>query len=332
MTPNGHPLSIGIVGTRHVHTVMLARCLEALGCSIVGAAESDPAAAREWATHDLGAVLDREELFDRCDAVVIAGTNSERVDDTIAAVDAGLPTLAEKPIACSGESLARIARHDRAHELTMLALPLRFARVSTRAKDAIEAGHLGTPVAGRCTNHGMYPGGWFGDPGLAGGGAVMDHTVHVSDGLCWMLGDTVTDVYCETGTFLHDLAVDDCGIVTLGFASGFFASLDASWSRPPSFHTWGDVWIELVGTAGRLVIDPLATNVRLYDDAAGKLRTLDYGDDMAWSMCAAFVAFARGHAPPSVTLAEGIHASAVVLAAYRSAGTHRVEAVVSPHA
>ena len=39
----------------------------------------------------------------------------------------------------------------------------------------------GEVIAIKATNRGMCPWGWFVDIGLSGGGAVMDHTVHVLD-------------------------------------------------------------------------------------------------------------------------------------------------------
>ena len=120
-------------------------------------------------------------------------------------------------------------------------------------------------------------------------------------------------------------------MVTLDFDSGFFASIDSSWSRPESFPTWGDVWLELVGTAGRLRIDPMATRLDLYDDAAGKLRHVGYSDDdMTREMVQAFLDFARtrpDRAP--VSMDEGIHASDVVLAAYASVDSGRPEPVTT---
>jgi predicted dehydrogenase len=320
---------IGILGTRHVHAEGLARGLEALGCTIVGAAERDTAAASDWENKALGEIMSRDAVIEASDAVIVAGTNIDRVDDTLAAVDAGLYVLAEKPIACNAPTLERIASSSEATSKVMVALPVRFARVMQRAKAAIANGAIGTPLAGRGTNHGQFPGGWFGDPQLAGGGAVMDHTVHVSDAMCWLLGKRVDDVYCQAATRMHDIPVDDVGVLTLVFESGFFASIDASWSRPESFHTWGDVWMEFVGTEGRLIIDPMTSHVRLYDDSAGKLRTFEYGDDMGRGMLESFLAFVRGDAPAGVTLEEAIHASEVVLAAYRSADSGQPAAVQS---
>src|SRR6059058_5868505 len=82
----------------------------------------------------------------------------------------------------------------------------------------------------RATNPGQYPGSWFGDKRLAGGGAVMDHTVHAADVIRWLLSDEFVRVQAELGAFIYGLEVEDCGILTCDLAGGAFASIDCSWS------------------------------------------------------------------------------------------------------
>ena len=69
-----------------------------------------------------------------------------------------------------------------------IAFPVRFAPPVQKLKAVLDAGTLGRLISAKCTNHGKMPGGWFADSEKAGGGAVMDHTVHVVDVLRWALG------------------------------------------------------------------------------------------------------------------------------------------------
>ena len=55
-------------------------------------------------------------------------------------------------------------------------------------KQQLDTGVLGDIYSVKSTNHGSMPGRWFADPKLAGGGAVLDHTVHVIDLLRWFWG------------------------------------------------------------------------------------------------------------------------------------------------
>lgn len=321
-------MKVGILGTRHVHAEGLVDCVERCGATVVGATERDADARAAWTRTTL---VDRDELLRQVDAVIVAGTNRERVDDVIAATRTGKPTLSEKPVAADADDLARLLA-DADAGLVMVALPVRFAASLQRARAAIKAGAIGTPLAARGTNHGKFPGGWFGRRADAGGGALQDHVVHLSDALCWLLDDRISRAYARASQMMHPgNDVEDCGVVTLDFESGFFASIDSSWSRPASFPTWGDVWLELVGTGGRIRVDPMATHLDVYDDRAGSLQHVGYSeDDMTLAMVRAFLDFSHTSAGSSpVSFAEGVHASDVVLAAYASVDSGRPEPVTT---
>ncbi|MBC7643773.1 MAG: Gfo/Idh/MocA family oxidoreductase [Thermoleophilia bacterium] len=334
MTVDYSRLKVAVLGTRHVHAEGLVQIAAATGATIVGAHERDPRARSAWAGLGLGNIGTREAVLAEADAVIVAGTNAERVDDTLAALEAGCAVLSEKPVAMNEADLERLLAHINAASSGKLsvALPVRFGGALVRARDAIRAGSIGTPIAGRGTNHGQFPGGWFGSLADAGGGAIMDHTVHVSDALCWLLDDRIEAVYAEsTHKMYPNIEVESGGILTMNFASGFFASLDASWSRPASFHTWGDVWVEIMGTEGRIVINPMARHMNHFSEQAGKLLTVGYDEgDMTGDMVRAFLASAAGAEPTDVapaSLAEGVHASETVFAAYRSCASGKVEQV-----
>ena len=133
-----------------------------------------------------------------------------------AAAAAGLWILCEKPLApTAADARAMVAACKKAKVGLGTAFPCRWAPPLAEAKAKIVSGALGEVRAVTCTNHGQAPGGWFADPALSGGGATMDHTVHVADLLRWMLGREFTKVYCELGNQLHrgELATDDIGSV-----------------------------------------------------------------------------------------------------------------------
>lgn len=320
-------MKVGFLGTRHVHASGLAQNVVDLGHVVVAAHEPDAAAAAEWTAAPLAATVD--EVLERSDAIIVAGTNRERVDGALAAMAAGKHVLSEKPIGVDPAAVDRLVADADADKF-MVALPLRFSVTFQRAADAIRAGALGTPLAARTTNHGTFPGGWFGDPVEAGGGALQDHIVHISDALCHVFDDSAVRAFARANSNLRpELQVETSGIVTLDFASGMFASIDSSWSRPDSFATWGDVWLEIVGSEGRIRIDPMATHMDHFSDAAGKLVHMGYSDDdMTASMVAAFLEFAQtpGMASP-VPLADGVHASDTVAAAYASVASGEPEPV-----
>ncbi|MGE5623640.1 MAG: Gfo/Idh/MocA family protein, partial [Methanocella sp.] len=168
--------------------------------------------------------------------------------------------------------------------------------------------------------HGRMPGGWFVDPDQAGGGAVMDHTVHVVDLMRWFLGREVVSVFAEVGySLLHPgLGIDDAGLLSMELEGGAFATLDASWSRPKTFPTWGDVTMEIVGTSGVLSLDAFAQNVAVYSDLEGRATLDNWGDDMNRALIEDFVESVRTGKPVKITGHDGLKAMEVALAAYRA--------------
>ena len=86
------------------------------------------------------------------------------------------------------EMLATAARHDR---LLLVLHPWRHHPAVIALRDAIVAGELGRVV--RTHGYGVHadwgPGGWFTDPALAGGGALVDMGIHAIDTARFLLGE-----------------------------------------------------------------------------------------------------------------------------------------------
>ena len=120
----------------------------------------------------------------------------------------------------------------------------------------MRGGSLGRVLAVNGANRGSIPGGWFLDPEISGGGAVMDHTVHVADLLRWMLDIEVKSVYAEVGSFFGAEGTEDAAILTLELeggpvADGAFATIDPSWSRGEGYPVRADVRLRISGTSRR---------------------------------------------------------------------------------
>jgi predicted dehydrogenase len=199
------------------------------------------------------------------------------------------------------------------------AFPVRGSPAVIALKDAIASGELGRIRAVRATNPGQYPGSWFGDKRLAGGGAVMDHTVHAADAIRWLLGEEFTRVQAELGSFIYGLEVEDCGMLTCDLTGGAFASIDCSWSRPQTFPTWGGVTLHVVGEKATVDIDVFRQALTHYDDTAGRTRLLGWGDDLTARMVADFVDAILAGRPVPISGDDGLRALEVAIAAYGSA-------------
>lgn len=316
-------LRVGLVSWAHVHAAGLARTLAVLPqVEFVGSFD-DGAADAEGPTQP---TLDA--LLHSVDVVVIASTNAAHHRYTLAAAAAGVHVLCEKPLATTIDDAREMIDACRGAGAQLgVALPVRGSPAVIALRDAIARGALGEVRAIRATNPGQYPGRWFGDRELAGGGAVMDHTVHVVDAIRWLLGDEVVRVHAELGSFLHGLAVEDCGLLTLELAGGAFATVDCSWSRPATYPTWGGVTLHVVGERGTVDVDVFRQSLTHYDDGAGAVKLVGWGDDLNAVMVGGFVdAVLEGRSVP-ITGEDGLRALEVAMGAYRSAELGRPVAI-----
>ncbi len=162
------------------------------------------------------------------------------------------------------------------------------------------------------------PGGWFVEKDKSGGGAVIDHTVHVADLMRWTLRSEPAEVYAEISNSMHHQEYDDVGSLTITFDNGVFTTLDTSWSRPKSFPTWGDVTMEITGTNGVVSMDMFAQDFALYSDKTMSASWVGWGSNIDLLMVQDFVSRVAAGEPVSVTGEDGLHAVEVALGAYRS--------------
>ena len=322
---------IGLLSAAHLHVDAYAHHLTRLpGVEVSGLWDDDDARrAKKAAEYGVPEKPTVEALLDSCDAVVICSENVNHEPLTLAAARAGKHVLCEKPLATTPDrALAMVRACEDANVQLFTAFPCRFSPAFGQLKATVDAGELGEVLAVRATNQGVCPGGWFIEKELSGGGAVMDHTVHVTDLLRVLLADEVKDVFCESGNNLLHGDFDDTGVLTFTFEKSVFATLDASWSRPKIFPTWGNVTMAVIGTKGVIEMDMFAQESALYSDRAGRVAYQGWGSDIDRGLVGAFLAALRGEETRLATGIDGLRAVEVVDAAYRSAASHQPEAVV----
>jgi predicted dehydrogenase len=233
--------------------------------------------------------------------------------------------LCEKPIATTLADAQAMIDDCRKHGARLqIAFPVRFSPAMQQLKALLDRQELGQIYSVKCTNHGSMPDGWFQDPTLAGGGAVIDHTVHVIDLLRWFWQSEVMEVYAEVGRkLMHpNVEIDDAGLLSFRLANGIYGTLDTSWSRPSSYPTWGDVKIEVVGEKGVVTLNSLNQVLSVSSNLWGKTRWIRWGSDTDFALISDFVEMIRNERPPFITGEDGLAALAVALAAYESAASH----------
>jgi predicted dehydrogenase len=251
-------------------------------------------------------------------AVIICSENAKHAPLAQMAAAAGKHILCEKPLMThleDGKAMLAAAQGAGVHLFT--AFPCRFSPVFQQMCRMVQSGVIGELLALRGTNRGSNPGGWFNDPELAGGGAMMDHTVHVADLIRVLTGQEIAQVYAETGNNMFHGRYDDTAMLTLTLENGIFATLDSSWSRPKTFPTWGDVTLAAIGTRGIIEMDMFAQHLVHYDDRVDRIKQVFWGDNIDYLMIDEFVRVVAGEAPATLATGEdGYRAAAVAIRAY----------------
>ena len=229
----------------------------------------------------------------------------------------GKAILCEKPLVGREEDAATMEKAVNAAGVVMMtAFPCRHSPAFVRLKERLANGEIGKIRAICATNRGTNPGGWFINKELSGGGAMIDHVVHVTDLIRDLLKEEPTRVQAQIGNNVYSQDWEDTAMVTMEFASGIFATLDSSWSRPNGYKTWGDVTMTVVGEKGTLEMDMFGPAVEVY--GANGYRSASYGSDLDAAMVNAFIVGCLDGVPVPTTMHDGLQAARVALAGYRS--------------
>ena len=314
-------LSIGVVGLAHVHAAgYLDRLRHFTGVRLAGVCDERPertAVASE--RYGVPGYLDLDEFYEveRPDAVIVASENARHLGPASDAIRRGVAVLCEKPLGIEeGEMRAFLDLVEERSGRCMTLLPNRFAVPVLEAKAALDAGVLGRLLAVHATNCGKMPGGFFVDPVLAGGGSMMDHTVHVGDLTNWFVGEEPKEVWGIARTKLHpDLAVDDISQVHYRYANGVAVTLDSSWSRHERYPSDRNLTMTLVGDRGSIFVDLTRDRQDAYGDSPGWHVS---GPDKVQRMMEAAVDCLKNDRPLPVTALDGYRASRIAIRAYRN--------------
>ena len=322
---------LAIIGFEHVHAPHYLRCLNSLAdVSVVAIVEPHPKLAAQH-SELIGRIPIKKnyrELLqaDLIDGAIICSANSRHRQMVIDIARAGLPILCEKPLATKTQDAREMLAICQAHDTALgICFPCRFSELLHQAKHLIKQGAFGEIVAVKATNRGTMPGGWFTDPALSGGGAIMDHTVHVVDALRWIFECEFVRAYAIASTRLHDISVEDSAVLSLEMSNGVFVTVDASWSRPEhSFPIWGDVKMSIIGTRGILELDLFPWTLNFFSEQAGKHLAVSHDGNLNQRMLENFIRCMRDQQPVSPDGLDGLRALEIVEAAYRSIATGQV--------
>lgn len=197
------------------------------------------------------AMLEAEKDLDGADVCV---WNCNHAECTIAALNAGLHVLCEKPMAYNAdEGVEMLECAKKNNKLLMIGFVTRYAPETFVVKDYIDNGYVGDIYLAKAQyvrRHGN-PGGWFSDRSRSGGGPVIDLGVHVIDRARYLMGRPMpVSVYAATfdmlgrrdhlktnvgwipkGATPEDVCdVEDYGVALIRFDNGSVIQLETSYS------------------------------------------------------------------------------------------------------
>ena len=276
------------------------------------------------------------------DAISINTPNYLHAPQTIAALEAGVHVLVEKPMAMNAaEAAAMLDTSERSGALLMVAHCFRFDPEVQWLRDQVVAGRLGHIVRTRsCGVHVNWgPGGWFTQARFAGGGAMADMGIHALDTVRFLLGDPVPlSVYARIGTYYGDYDVDDTGLIFVTWDSGTTSVIESGWWQPHADKP--NAGTQLYGTAGfgelfptRLLLpDPTRDTVVEAQSGFAFPRSEEASRQRYVNQFTYFVDCVRAGRKPLPGGAEGLVNMRIVDAAYESARTGQVVALGSTDA
>ena len=139
-----------------------------------------------WYT-DYNEMLAKENL----DAVSVTTWNAAHKGAAIAALNAGVNVICEKPMAMNAEEAEEMkAAAERNGKVLQIGFVRRYGEDAAMIKKFIDGGTLGDLYYAKATylRRSGCPGGWFGDKSYSGGGPLIDLGVHVMDLVRYLAG------------------------------------------------------------------------------------------------------------------------------------------------
>ena len=314
-------------------------------CDLDGDRAASLAAATGAATAERAA-----EVAERCDAVWVCtptAFHGDAVEEAAARERAG---VCVKPLAtglAGAEEMGAVLA--RAGVAGQVGLVLRYSPACRALHDLVASGRLGPvmTVVLRDDQYfpvkGLYGSTWRADVALAGGGCLIEHSIHDVDILRLWLGE-VSEVSAVTGNFAGHAGVEDLATASMRFTSGATAELVSVWHdvlsrgsnrRVELFCRDGVAWLddEFRGPVHVQTSDGVEVVACRYPSWVDGL-SLGSGDGLGIAAYVeedrAFLDAVAAGRPPSPGFEEAVAAHRIVDAMYRSAQAGAVPVTLHP--
>ena len=304
---------------------------------VVAVASASPERARSFAA-DLGIaraygaaadLLADEEV----DAVYISTTNEQHEPIAIAAAQAGKHVLSEKPLALSLAGARRMVEACRAAGVVMgTNHHLRNAATHRAMRDLVQSGAIGQPLAARVFHAVYLPPhlqGWRIERPEAGGGVILDITVHDADTLRFVLGDEVAEVTAMMASQgMGQAGLEDAVMGVMRFGNGVLAQFHDAFTARHAYTGF-----EVHGSDGSLYGRDVMTQrpvgtVTLRRNGAEEDVPVAH-ENLYERSVRLFNQAVHGQGAPAASGEDGVRSLAIALAVRESAATGRTAPVSS---
>ena len=260
------------------------------------------------------------------DAVIIVTPDQLHREMTLAALDAGLHVLCEKPLALTRDDLNAIVAAGRASDRKLMVGQIcRFTPGFMAAKALIDAGEIGElyyveSEYAHDYQHIITAGGWRSDPirnGVVGGGC------HAVDLLRWVAGDPVEVTAYGNHKLLPMVDYDDCTIAILRFPNNVIGKVFVSTGCKREYTMRSCFY----GTKGTVICDNTSPSITLFHEVDGVLQTreipVDISNHNTYGEFRAFADALLSGAPVPTDAEQGARTIAACMAIVQSANEHR---------
>jgi 1,5-anhydro-D-fructose reductase (1,5-anhydro-D-mannitol-forming) len=320
----------GLVGASTIGREWMVPAINAQPDSTVAAvASSSPERARRYAG-ELGIPKAFASVGDllaepTIDAIYISTTNEWHEPQALAAIAAEKHVLCEKPLALTLNSAHRmVAAAASAGVVLGTNHHLRNAATHRKMRELIETGIVGRPLAARVFHAVYLPPhlqSWRIDRPEAGGGVILDITVHDADTLRFALGDEVAEVTAMAANQgMGQAGLEDAVMGVMRFRNGVIAQFHDAFTAPHA-----STGFEVHGTEGSLYGRDVMTqraigSVSLRRGGSEEDVPINH-ENLYERSVRCFNAAIHGEGEPAATGADGVQSLAVALAVREAAET-----------
>ena len=266
------------------------------------------------------------------DAVSICTPNTFHKSLTRDALNSGKHVVVEKPMATSAEACRTMLDcAEESERVLHVGHMWRYHHHINWARSLVADGKIGTPV--KLKAFGIHadwgPSGWFTDPTLAGGGALLDMGIHAIDTANYILGDpNPVRVYASVETSFGEYDVDDDALLHVTYDDGTRAVIESGWRHP--YKEGGESAVRIYGSDGYISVFPTKARINQGGQTGWFDPSFDVPKDsfaMYQSLVDDFVSCIHDGTPEASNSLTAKNAVAICDAAYKSAETGQARVI-----